>query len=122
MYRKGERRILVVDDDDGILSLLKNCMEGMGISVDTARNGVEAIRLWRAGTYGLIMTDVVYMYSGGIDLVQQIRAVDSEIPILVMTGYGEEVAQEAVAAGANHILLKPFHLFEVRELVARMLR
>ncbi len=122
MYEKGERRILVVDDDEGILSLLKNCMEGMGVSVDTARDGVEALRLWRTQTYGLVMTDVVYMYSGGIDLVEQIRSVDSEIPILVMTGYGEEVAKEAVAAGANHILLKPFHLFEVRNLVAEMLR
>ncbi len=122
MYKRGERRILVVDDDEGILGLLRNCMEAMGISVDTARDGVEALRLWGTGTYGLVLTDVVYMYSGGIDLVQQIRSVDSEIPILVMTGYGEEVAKEAVAAGANHILLKPFHLFEVRDLVAGMLR
>lgn len=111
----------MVDDDEGILSLLKNCMEGMGISVDTARDGVEALRLWGTQTYGLVMTDVVYMYSGGIDLVQQIRSVDSKIPILVMTGYGEEVAKEAVAAGANYILLKPFHLFEVRNLVTGML-
>ncbi len=120
MYRKGEKRILVVDDDAGIRVLLKNSLEATGYQVDVAQNGVEALRLWEAKSYGLLITDMVFMYSGGIDLVQSIRGRDAQVPILAITGYGEGVAQEALEAGANHVLLKPFHLFEVRELVDRM--
>jgi two-component system response regulator (stage 0 sporulation protein F) len=121
MYRKGERRILVVDDDAGIRSLLKNSLEVSGYQVETAQDGVEALRLWDAQTYGLIITDMVFMYSGGIDLVQSVRGRDAQVPILAITGYGEGVAQEALEAGANHVLLKPFHLFEVRQVVDRLL-
>jgi two-component system, response regulator, stage 0 sporulation protein F len=120
MFRKGNKRILVVDDEMGIRSLLKSSLGAMGYEVDTVANGIEALRLWDTHVYGLIITDMVFVYSGGIDLVQSIRQMNIEVPILAMTGYGAELAQEALDAGADRVLLKPFHLFEVRELVDRM--
>lgn len=120
MYRMGERRVLVVDDEVGVRNLLKTSLEIADYAVDTASDGVEALRLWEERAYGLVITDLVFL-SGGIDLVQRIRAADDQVPILAMTGYGQEVAQEALDAGADHVLRKPFHLFEVRDLVERFI-
>jgi len=120
MYRTGEKRVLVVDDEAGIRSLLRNCLDIVGYEVDTAPDGAEALRLWKDHVYGLVITDLVLMSSGGVDLVRRIRAADDDVPILAITGFGQEVAQEALDAGADHVLRKPFHLFEVRELVKRL--
>jgi two-component system response regulator AtoC len=120
MYRRGANAILVVDDDAGVRSLLKNALEEVGYHVDSATYGNEAFSLWESGEYGLIVTDVMYKGEGGIDFVARIRNMDDDIPILVITGYGREVAQEALDAGADHILMKPFHLFQIRDMVAKL--
>lgn len=62
----------------------------------------------------LALTDVVFFQSGGIDLIKTIRQKDTTIPIVVMTGYGPEVAQEAMEAGANDFLLKPFDMHQMK--------
>jgi CheY-like chemotaxis protein len=45
---------------------------------------------------------------------------DIDVPILVITGFGQEVAQEALDAGADRVLLKPFHLFQIRDMVEKL--
>jgi DNA-binding response OmpR family regulator len=122
MYRVGEKRVLVVDDEAGVRSLLRNALEIVGYEVHTAADGAEALRLWESNPYGLVITDLVFMSAGGVDLVQRIRSSDDHVPILAITGFGQEVAQEALDAGADHVLRKPFHLFEVRDLVKRLIQ
>jgi CheY-like chemotaxis protein len=121
MYRHSEKRILVVDDDEGVRSLLINSLGAMGYQVDAAADGQEAFGLWGANAYGLVISDVIYFHSGGIDLVNRIRQEDAEVPIVVITGYGQEIAQEALDAGADHVLMKPFHLFQVRDIVEKLI-
>lgn len=121
MYQRGEKRILVVDDDEGVRNLLINSLEAMGYQVDAAVDGQEALHLWEASSYGLIITDVIYCPPGGVDLVNNIRQLDAEVPIMVITGYGQEIAQEALDAGADHVLMKPFHLFQIRDIVTKLI-
>lgn len=121
MFRAGERRVLVVDDDPGVLSLLRHTLETVGYEVHTAPNGKEALGLWLGNCYALVITDLVLAFSEGVDLIRSIRKLDQQVPILAITGFGQEVAQEALDAGADHVLRKPFHLFEVRELMRRLI-
>lgn len=121
MFRAGERRVLVVDDDPGVLSLLRHTLETVGYEVHTAPSGKEALSLWFENYYAVVITDLVLASSEGVDLVRKIRKVDQRVPILAMTGFGQEVAQEALDAGADYVLRKPFHLFEVREIMRRLM-
>jgi DNA-binding response OmpR family regulator len=77
--------------------------------------------MWSQYTYGLIITDLIYLPHGGVNFIRAVRRQDDRIPILAITGYGQETAQEALDAGADHVLFKPFHLFQVREAVERLL-
>ena len=121
MEGAGKKRVLVVDDDPGVLSLLRHTLETVGYEVHTATSGSQGFAMWQENHYALVITDLVLAASGGVDLVRRIRATDNQIPILAITGFGQEVAQEALDAGADHVLRKPFHLFEVRELVRRLM-
>lgn len=122
MFRAGERRVLVVDDDPGVLSLLCHALETVGYRVHTAPNGKEALSLWLENYYAMVITDLILACSEGVDLVRKIRELDQHVPILAITGFGQEIAQEALDAGADHVLRKPFHLFEVREVMKRLMK
>lgn len=121
MYRSGEKTVLVVDDDIGVQGLIRHTLESVGYRVEAAQGSEEALRLWRDRFYGLVITDLVLASSGGVDLIREIRSDDQQVPILAITGFGQEVAQEALDAGADHLLRKPFHLFELRELIRRLM-
>lgn len=121
MFGAGERRVLVVDDDPGVLSLLRHTLEAVGYEVHAVASGKEALSLWLGNHYAMVITDLVLASFEGVDLVRRIREMDQQVPILAITGFGQEVAQEALDAGADHVLRKPFHVFEVREVMRRLM-
>ncbi len=78
----------------------------------------EQVRL-KKEDFRLILTDVFFYWSGGIDLIKAIREKDTTTPIIAMTGYGQEVAQEAMEAGANDVLLKPFDILKLKKMIGK---
>lgn len=117
MQGSDPRRALVVEDDPGVRSLLRHALEQMGFVVTCAQQKEEALRLWEEGEYSLVVTDLVLGPSGGDELIRAIRNRGGKVPILAITGFGQEVAQEALDAGADYILRKPFHLVELRRIL-----
>jgi PAS domain S-box-containing protein len=85
--RLGGMRILVVDDDLGICSTLKELLTGSGCDVETASNGVEGLRKVEASRFDLVLTDVVMPNMDGYELYQAIRRYRPELPVLMMTAF-----------------------------------
>lgn len=110
--RKPERagRVLVVDDEDGILAFVRDALEQEGYEVLTAPSGEEAVRLARRNRPDLILLDVQLPGADGWEVLNQLRAVSGpQAPVVVMTGgYNEQ--DHALSTGAQGYLGKPFDI------------
>ena len=113
----ARRNILVVDDESQITRVLRTTLSGHGFSVRTAGDGDEAIEVMRSWTPELVVTDLAMPNMGGLELCKRIRA-KSQVPIIVLSVRGEEkVKVEALDAGADDYVTKPFNM---NELLARV--
>jgi CheY-like chemotaxis protein len=111
-------RLLVVDDEDFVLDLLQDIFESENCDVQLARSGSEAIEMFRANQFDAVCTDVGMPGMSGWELAREIREVDQQIPIAVITGWGEAVgSNEQKAAGVDWIIAKPFTADRIVELV-----
>src|SRR5271154_330343 len=113
----GKGNILVVDDEPQITRVLKTTLSSQGYGVRTASDGEEALHMLKEWTPDLVITDLRMPNLGGLELCRQIRA-KSRIPIIVLSVKGEErIKVEALDAGADDYVTKPF---SVNELLARV--
>jgi two-component system KDP operon response regulator KdpE len=109
--------ILVVDDEAQITRVLKTTLSSHGYGVRTAAGGDEALHLIKDWSPDLIITDLRMPNMGGLELCRRVRA-HSRTPIIVLSVKGEEpIKVEALDAGADDYVTKPF---SVNELLARV--
>ena len=109
--------ILVVDDEPQITRVLKTTLSSQGYGVRTASDGDEASQMLKEWTPDLVITDLRMPNVGGLELCRLIRT-KSRIPIIVLSVKGEErMKVEALDAGADDYVTKPFG---VHELLARV--
>lgn len=109
--------ILVVDDEAQITRVLKTTLSGHGYGVRTAADGEEALQIMKEWSPDLIMTDLRMPNMDGLELCRRVRA-QSRTPIIVLSVKGEEAIKvEALDAGADDYITKPF---SVNELLARI--
>ena len=85
--RLRDLRVLVVDDDLGILGTLKEILEAEGCAVETASAGEAAMRRVETGAFDVVLTDVVMPKMDGYELFQAIHSLDPELPVLMMTAF-----------------------------------
>jgi len=111
---KKTHRILVADDQSAILDALKMLLRAEGFQVDTVRSPQVALESVGLREYDVVLLDLNYARdttSGqeGIELIESIRAIDSQLPIVVMSAWGTiELAVEAVRRGARDFIQKPW--------------
>ena len=105
------RRLLIVDDEPVNLEVAQLFLEGSGLVVDTAEDGLEAIRRVQETSYSLILMDMQMPRLDGLEATRQIRDLPAlrQIPILAMTAnaFAEDKAR-CLASGMNDFLVKPF--------------
>jgi DNA-binding NtrC family response regulator len=114
-------RILVADDEEGVLFALREYLGCCGWEVDTARDAVEAKSLLETRGYSAVITDL--RFSGptgaeGLSIVEAARTYHPHAPVVVMTGYGTaDVEAEARRLGVDAFVPKPVPLWELARLV-----
>ena len=109
--------ILVVDDEPQIARVLKTTLASHGYSIRTAHDGDEALQLMKDWSPDLVITDLGMPNMDGLALCRHVRA-KSAVPIIVLSVRGEERTKvEALDAGADDYVTKPF---SVNELLARV--
>ncbi len=110
-------RILIVDDEPQITRVLRTGLKGHGYDVRSASDGTSALETFGDWHPDLVVTDLAMPNLDGIDLCRSIRSL-SQIPIIVLSVRGEERTKvEALDAGADDYITKPFG---IDELVARV--
>jgi two-component system, NtrC family, response regulator AtoC len=112
--------ILLIDDDQGTVALLKEVLEKEGYAVGEAKTGREALTRARALPFDVVLADLRLPDLDGIEVLRVLHACDPELSVIVMTAFGSmETAVEAIRAGAYDYISKPFNLEEVRLTVRR---
>ncbi len=115
-------RILVVDDEPQIGRVLRRSLSARGYEVQVALSGEEALEIIKIWTPDLVITDLSMPNMGGLELCRRLRAV-SLTPIIVLSVKGEErIKVEALDAGADDYVTKPFGIDELLARVRAALR
>ena len=111
-------RLLVVDDEDFVRELLSEILEGEHCDVYVAQSGSEALSMFRDMEFDAVFTDVGMPGMSGWELAREIKQINANIPIAVITGWGEAVgSHEQKAAGVDWVVAKPFTADRITELV-----
>jgi two-component system KDP operon response regulator KdpE len=114
---EGKGNILVVDDEPQITRVLKTTLSSQGYGVRTASDGDDAVQVMKEWPPDLVITDLRMPNMGGLELCRYVRA-RSRVPVIVLSVKGEErIKVEALDAGADDYVTKPFG---VHELLARV--
>lgn len=123
--RTQGRLILVAEDDALNQRVILQQLALLGYAAEVAQNGIEALQLWRKGSYALLLTDLQMPDMDGYVLAQSIRreeAGDHHIPILALTANAlREEAEQTRAAGMDEYLTKPLQLRQLREVLEKWL-
>jgi two-component system, OmpR family, response regulator CpxR len=110
-------RILLVDDDKELTSLMEEFLDGHGFTVAAAHNGAAGLREALAGLYDLVVLDVMMPGLDGFEVLRKLR-MESQVPVLMLTARTEASSRiKGLEGGADDYLPKPF---EPLELVARI--
>jgi len=101
--------ILIVDDEKNYTLILSAVLEEEGFGTLTANSGAQALEILRGSDVDLVLTDMKMPGMDGIELLENIREKDPELPVIMMTAYGTvEKAVDAMQKGAYTYILKPF--------------
>jgi DNA-binding NtrC family response regulator len=112
------QRILLVDDDEDMRSLLADVLIDEGYQVDQAANGAEALILLHRETFAAILLDKRMPGLSGMDLLPGLRVICPETPVIVITAFGDaHTADEGAEKGAFGLLFKPFRMDELRAML-----
>jgi DNA-binding NtrC family response regulator len=112
--------LLVIDDEHAIRHAITRAFDGM--TVLTAEDGATGLRLAKEGFPDLVLLDQRLPDGDGLELLRSLRAVDPELPVVLMTGHGSvDLAVEALKEGASDFIEKPFRLEKLKATVNLLL-
>lgn len=122
MPKQQPDKILIVDDEPDIATILKLHLEDAGYLTAWAGNGEAALQMLRDGQYALVLTDIKMPGMDGVSLLKRIRESDLACSVIIMTAHGnEDLAVECMKAGAVDYFAKPFSLDDMLQRVERAL-
>lgn len=111
-------KILIVDDEGAIVSLVQRYLEAEGFSVSDARSGREALEKISVEEFDLVLLDIMLPETDGLDVLRAVRTSHPSLPVIMLTARAEEADKIlGLAFGADDYVTKPFSL---RELTARI--
>lgn len=115
----ADARVLVVDDNDLVLSSQIRILKQEGFTVDGASNGSEALALINETEYDVVLSDISMPQMSGTELLRNIRRKDLDVPVILITGAPAlETAMEAIELGALRYLQKPVASAQLKEVVS----
>ena len=114
--------ILVIDDDKAMRDACFQILSRQGYRVELAASAKQGLTLLERLSFDTILLDLVMPDMDGLEALKKIRALDPDVEVIIITGYGTiQSAVESIKAGAFHFLSKPFVPDDLRNLVSRAL-
>jgi DNA-binding NtrC family response regulator len=118
----NKNRILIVDDDQAMRLALSESLESCGYDISVAENGSEALNLFKKGKFDLVVTDMKMPGMTGIEVLQSVKILSPDIPVILITAYGTvNTAVEAMKEGAAEFIMKPFSLDDLEAVVKNVI-
>lgn len=120
----GNKRILFVDDEEAMLYVGRNRLEQLGYQVETRKNPVEALELFRLDPdqFDLVITDMTMPKMTGDILIKEILKIRPDMPTILCTGFSEKIDEKkAKEIGIRQYIEKPFDKHDLAELVRKVL-
>ena len=110
-------RVLVADDSSTMRKIILRSLQAVGVANATeAADGSEAVALFKPGAFDLVLTDWNMPGKTGLEVVQEIRAQDPDVPVIMVTTEAEKSrVVQAIQAGVSDYLVKPFTADTLRE-------
>jgi len=117
-----QERILVVDDDEGLLHLLRMRLSAMGLNVTPCTTGQDALNAARRETFDIAITDLRLRGEDGLDVTEELLRTQPGLPVIILTAHGSiPNAVEAMQRGAFGYLTKPFDDKELKATIDKAL-
>jgi nitrogen-specific signal transduction histidine kinase/CheY-like chemotaxis protein len=123
-FIKGRGTVVLADDEEVILEVGRELLEGMGYRVLTARDGDEAIKVYRKHTdeIDIVVLDMVMPNMGGGEAYDRMKEIDPDIKVLLSSGFSiDGEATEILERGCNGFIEKPFRMNELAEKIREIL-
>jgi DNA-binding response OmpR family regulator len=120
---EGVRKILVVDDDVLVQTILKNRYEQKGYIVYTASNGDEAIEIYKKERPSVVISDYIMKGMDGNELCEKIKNIDKDAKVIILTAQKlDNYVIKAMKAGADDFITKPFSPVELDYKIEKLLK
>jgi DNA-binding NtrC family response regulator len=117
-----EKRVLVVDDDQVVGQSFERVLTNKGYRVDTALSGREAFEKYAGGDFDMVFTDLKMPGQDGLEVAKRLKEMNPWLPIVVVTGYGSQEAEEkAKTIGVAEFLSKPLTPSMIEDVAARVI-
>jgi len=122
---EGVKRILIIDDEDLTIHLLKTILEEEGYEVEVAHDGESGMRAFRKRQVDLVITDMVMPKKDGLKTILELREIDESLPVVAISG-GGAIAKERYLAVAGYLdnvktIPKPFSKKDILQAVGELL-
>jgi two-component system, chemotaxis family, chemotaxis protein CheY len=118
-------RVLLVDDEAQIRSIVRMLLDRMGHEVQEATNGREAVQTFREKHFDVVILDIFMPEKDGLECIGELRKLDKNVKIVAVSGGGSRGMMDplrvASQMGADAVLLKPFDLSQLRRVIDELL-
>jgi CheY-like chemotaxis protein len=121
---RGSERILLVDDEEALVTAVKTMLEHLGYKVTATTSSRDALDLFRQRSdhFDLVITDQTMPNMTGQDLAKEVMRIRPDVPIILCTGFSEKVSRdEAMDAGIQALLMKPCAIGDIANTVRKVL-
>ena len=118
------KKVLIVDDEPGQLSLTKEVAKSMGFEIDTAENGKIGLEKLESGEFDIVLTDIQMPILDGFELIRSIRSNEKykDLPVIALSGRTDIEREIYTEVGFNNKLLKPYKPEELKKNIAELLK
>ena len=116
-----KRRVLIVDDDRDIVTIVSTILGGRGWDIKAAYNGREALEAVTLSKPDIILLDIMMPEMNGIEVLKRIKKIDTDARIIMITAFGDvESYLDSMELGAYEYINKPFETEELLEMIDRV--
>src|SRR5574341_442429 len=120
---EAAKKILIVDDDEILVSMLIETLDSFGYQAQGAKNGEEALQKIDSSEFDLVITDIRMPKMDGISFLKTLKEKEPKLPVILITGFSLAYTQQrAIQEGADGYLVKPFKIEKIEELVKNLLQ
>jgi len=115
-------KILIVDDEESLRTLVRHELESHGFDVTEKESGPEALEYLAVAPADVVILDIKMPEMGGLEVLEKIREGDLARKVIMLTGVGElKIARESLELGANDFMSKPFEMSNLLACINRVL-